>query len=144
VYTFGQPMVGNQKFVEFMKGKFKQYSINYIRAVNYDDLVPRLPFQALDYRHFGKMVLYDTNFEQKIVHEDPEENYFAVLSFMERQLKNAKDAGRSLINAFTSGPENRGRWLQRSWRNFKQWLFPGVSAHLSDNYVDREIPIVEG
>lgn len=68
VYTFGQPRVGNDKFGQFMKGKFKEFGVKYYRFVYSDDIVPRVPFDnsTLMFKHFGKCIYFDSLYQGKV------------------------------------------------------------------------------
>jgi hypothetical protein len=50
VYTFGQPAVGRGAFSQYMADRFPN---NFIRIVNRNDIVPRVP---PNFRHVGKLV----------------------------------------------------------------------------------------
>lgn len=52
LYTFGSPRVGDLEFRN-------HYSATHFRFVNDDDIVPRVPPQALLYHHVGEMIFID-------------------------------------------------------------------------------------
>lgn len=54
-YTFGAPRVGDKKFKLYVERTFKSY-----RIVNNTDIVARLPFKLMGYRHAGKLVFMDS------------------------------------------------------------------------------------
>jgi len=53
LYTFGQPRVGNQTFVDVLN---KRIGTRYFRFVNNMDIVPRTPSRKLGYQHGGTFV----------------------------------------------------------------------------------------
>jgi len=56
LYTFGSPRVGNEDFARNFDADF--YYQNY-RMVNNNDIVPRIPFRWLSYRHTGVFKYFD-------------------------------------------------------------------------------------
>ena len=48
--TFGSPRIGNEKFSRFL------HPFNVFRIVNYDDIVPKLPFQRQGFHHAAQEV----------------------------------------------------------------------------------------
>ena len=63
VYTFGQPAVGKGEFVDFMG---EHYSRTFIRFVNDDDIIARVP---PTYRHFGRLCHFDARGNLKVEQE---------------------------------------------------------------------------
>ena len=61
VYTFGQPRVGDARFVDYMN---TVYGDSFARFVNRNDIVPMIPPRPL-YRHIGKLYRFDANGELK-------------------------------------------------------------------------------
>ncbi len=57
VYTFGQPRIANHKFSKKYNNKLKDITF---RCVNNNDVVTRVPPQAMGYRHVGKLMYFDT------------------------------------------------------------------------------------
>lgn len=55
VYTFGQPRVGNQAFASF----YQSQVANTFRVINYADMVPHVPPNALSFKHGGHEIWYN-------------------------------------------------------------------------------------
>ena len=53
--TFGSPRIGNQAFVD----AFKKQDIDSIRVTHWDDIVPHLPQELLEYEHIPNEVWYN-------------------------------------------------------------------------------------
>lgn len=68
IYTFGQPRVGDERFVEYMKSAMEKHDFNYYRVVYSFDLVPRLPYDdsTLMFKHFGTCIYYNSFYEGKV------------------------------------------------------------------------------
>jgi triacylglycerol lipase len=56
VYTFGQPRVGDDAFAALLNGALGSRTF---RFVNDRDIVPRVPFYSMGYRHYGGQTFYD-------------------------------------------------------------------------------------
>jgi triacylglycerol lipase len=56
VYTFGQPRVGNDAFAH---AAFDAYGTRVFRFINNQDIVPRVPFFGMTYRHYGTEIFFD-------------------------------------------------------------------------------------
>lgn len=56
VYTFGQPRVGDETFARTVHDAI---GLRVFRFVNDKDIVPRVPFFGLGYRHYGCEVFFD-------------------------------------------------------------------------------------
>ena len=67
VYTFGQPRVGDEKFVEFMKREMAEHDIRYFRFVYGNDMIPRLPFDSLMFKHFGTYIYSNRHYQLKVI-----------------------------------------------------------------------------
>lgn len=61
LYTFGQPRTGNREFAKNFDADFAAQTFRY---VNNNDIVPRVPFRALDYSHVGSFRYFDVNGDQ--------------------------------------------------------------------------------
>ena len=58
VYTYGQPRVGDEQFARIMH---EELGHKIFRLVNDRDIVPRVPFYSLGYRHYGRELFFDRN-----------------------------------------------------------------------------------
>ena len=56
VYTFGQPRVGDNEFAELLHDKM---GVSVFRFVNDRDIVPRVPFYGMGYRHYGGQIFFN-------------------------------------------------------------------------------------
>jgi triacylglycerol lipase len=56
VYTFGQPRVGDDEFAQLLHDKM---GVSVFRFVNDRDIVPRVPFFGMGYRHYGGQIFFD-------------------------------------------------------------------------------------
>lgn len=56
LYTFGSPRVGNEEFARNFDADFYY---QYYRVVNNNDVVPRIPFRLMAYRHVGIFKYFD-------------------------------------------------------------------------------------
>jgi hypothetical protein len=57
VYTFGQPRVGDETFASLLNEKL---GVQTFRFVNDRDIVPRVPFYSMGYRHYGNQRFFGT------------------------------------------------------------------------------------
>ncbi|XP_016673154.1 triacylglycerol lipase OBL1-like [Gossypium hirsutum] len=69
VYTFGQPMVGNQQLGKFMEAHLDHPVPKYFRVVYCNDLVPRLPYddKTFLYKHFGVCLYYNSCYIEQLM-----------------------------------------------------------------------------
>ena len=56
LYTYGSPRVGNEEFARNFDADFYY---QYYRMVNNNDVVPRIPFRLMSYRHVGIFKYFD-------------------------------------------------------------------------------------
>ncbi|KAL6207856.1 hypothetical protein ACLB2K_018809 [Fragaria x ananassa] len=108
VYTFGQPRVGDEKFGEFLKEKFRKYDVRYMRYVYSNDLV---------------------------LEEEPNKNYFSLLWFIPKRLNAVWELTRSFILPWVKGSEYKEGWFMRFWR-LVGLVIPGLGAHAPQDYVN--------
>ncbi|PIA56482.1 hypothetical protein AQUCO_00700663v1 [Aquilegia coerulea] len=68
VYTFGQPRVGDERFGEYMKQQFSVHTVQYVRSVYSNDMVPRLPYDdsVQLFKHFGSCLYYNSLYEGEV------------------------------------------------------------------------------
>lgn len=73
VYTFGQPRVGNSAFVENLEAAYDEHAFEPMRYRHGDDLVSRIPWRSLGYRHAGQLMHLAANgdFDFDPVDQDP-------------------------------------------------------------------------
>eukprot|EP00158_Paraphelidium_tribonemae_P006629 Partr_v1_DN27910_c1_g1_i3_m11121 putative Lipase (class 3) len=60
-YTFGEPRLGNQAFVDFVQGYLDRKEISLKRIISFDDLIPQLPPRWLGYVHHGSEEIWITS-----------------------------------------------------------------------------------
>ncbi|KAF5740673.1 putative triacylglycerol lipase [Tripterygium wilfordii] len=135
VYTFGQPRVGNKQFGDFMKEKFRKYSVRYLRFVYSNDMVPRLPYDdtTLLYKHFGTCLFYNSCYKGKVMGEEPNKNYFSPLWVAPKILNAVWELIRSFIIPCKEGPDYREGWLMKMFRVVGVAI-PGLTAHSLRDY----------
>nr|XP_027093110.1 uncharacterized protein LOC113713555 [Coffea arabica] len=137
VYTFGQPRVGDEQFGEFMKDKLRFYDVKYCRYVYKNDMVPRVPFddKTLMFKHFGPCLYFNSCYRGQILEEEPNKNYFSLLSLIPKILNAVYELIRSFIIPFTRGMEYREGLFQTMSR-MAGLVVPGLSAHGPQDYVN--------
>ncbi|KAJ0096462.1 hypothetical protein Patl1_28691 [Pistacia atlantica] len=135
VYTFGQPMVEDEKFVEFMKKKLKESAINYVRFVYSNDIVPRLPFDdsELMFKHFGQRFYYNSLYKGQV--KAPNKNYFSPLEAIPMMMNVVWELIKSFALWRITGADYRERGLMRVVRVIGL-IIPGLSAHCPQDYIN--------
>ncbi|KAL4290780.1 hypothetical protein GQ457_14G007750 [Hibiscus cannabinus] len=137
VYTFGQPRVGNRQLGRFVEAYLDDPVPKYFRVVYCNDIVPRLPSdnKAFLYKHFGVCLYYNRSYIEQRTDEEPNKNYFGITNFIPAHLNAVWELMRSLAMGYTYGPEYKEGWFCILFRVIGLFI-PGVSAHLSTNYVN--------
>ena len=62
VYTFGQPRVGDDAFAKIVHDAL---GLRIVRFVNDQDIVPRVPFYGMGFRHYGTQIFFDHHEKQE-------------------------------------------------------------------------------
>ncbi|KAH0701262.1 hypothetical protein KY285_015525 [Solanum tuberosum] len=137
VYTFGQPRVGDENFVEYMKEQLAKYEVPYYRVVYSNDMVPRLPYDNLTFmfKHFGTCIYYNSLYKKQILGEEPDKNGLALLLFLPKML----NAGWELIRSCILPCVNGWKYQEGGLLLFMRvvgLLLPGIPAHCPQDYVN--------
>ncbi|XP_031384580.1 uncharacterized protein LOC116198550 [Punica granatum] len=137
VYTFGQPRVGDREFGKFMQKVVSDHHIAYHRLVYCNDVVPRLPYDDTTFlfKHFGKCRYYDRHYDERILQDQPNKNYFSLRSVIPMTLNAMHELVRSFTIASIEGPDYREGTLMRILRVIGL-LVPGIPAHCPVDYVN--------
>ncbi|XP_073146781.1 triacylglycerol lipase OBL1 [Henckelia pumila] len=137
IYTYGQPRVGNRKLGRYMEAHLEHPGAKYFRVVYCNDLVPRLPYdnKTFLYKHFGICLYYDSLYNEQILTEEPNRNYFGMLFLIPEYLNAAWELFRSFILGCVLGPEYRESWESFLLRVVGLGL-PGLSDHSPLDYVN--------
>ncbi|KAI8549929.1 hypothetical protein RHMOL_Rhmol06G0063400 [Rhododendron molle] len=137
VYTFGQPMVGNEQFGNWMWEKMRIYDVKYLRYVYCNDVVPRLPYddqtRIFLYKHFGPCLYVNSFYRGKVMREEPNENYFSLLWAIPKNQNAVWELVRSLILPYMCGLDYKEIWFMTLVRLFGT-LIPGLAAHCPQDY----------
>ncbi|KAK8710883.1 hypothetical protein V6N13_146192 [Hibiscus sabdariffa] len=136
VYTFGQPIVGDTKFKEFMETQLRNHGFRYLRYVYCNDMIPRTPTDdsTFLYKHFGSCIYFNSCYKGKIMEEQPDNNYMSVIAWILMLLNAAWELVRGLIlMPMIKGPEYKECWLLMLVR-LLGLVLPGLSAHNPHDY----------
>ncbi|KAJ4834665.1 hypothetical protein Tsubulata_034497 [Turnera subulata] len=135
VYTFGQPRVGDKQFAEYMEDKLKKYDVRYLRYVYSNDIVARVPFdnKSFMYKHFGPCMYYNSFYRGKVMHEEPNKNYFSLLWIIPDMVIACWELLRGFILPVVKGRDYRETWLMTLVR-IVGLVIPGMPAHCHQDY----------
>ncbi|KAK4367750.1 hypothetical protein RND71_011542 [Anisodus tanguticus] len=139
IYTFGQPRVGDESFVEYMNGQLAKHEVPYYRVVYSNDMVPRLPYDnsTFMFKHFGTCIYYNSLYKEKILGEEPDKNGLALLLIIPKMLNAVWELIRSFILPL---PCVAGRKYKEGglllFMRVVGLIFPGMPAHCPQDYVN--------
>uniref|UniRef100_A0ACD5ZNA9 Uncharacterized protein n=1 Tax=Avena sativa TaxID=4498 RepID=A0ACD5ZNA9_AVESA len=140
VQTYGQPRVGDDAFVKFLRDEVeKKAAAAYYRIVYRYDIVPRVPFDIpllAEFAHGGTCVYYDGWYDGKVLAGDaPNPNYFDP-RFLPSMYENA--LGDLVKGAFLwarAGWDYREGPVSLLYRAFGL-IIPGLASHSPRDYVN--------
>ncbi|KAF5201161.1 alpha/beta-Hydrolases superfamily protein [Thalictrum thalictroides] len=137
VYTYGQPRVGDERFGEYMKQQFCVHTVQYVRSVYSNDMVPRLPYDdsVQLFKHFGTCLYYNSLYEGEIVEEEPNKNYFSLFMVVPKILTALWELIRGFIIPYVKGPDYQEGWFLKVFRVIGL-ILPGLPAHSPHDYVN--------
>ncbi|PKU74783.1 uncharacterized protein LOC110097806 [Dendrobium catenatum] len=134
-FTYGQPRVGDQIFVAYVKAIIKAKSY---RMVYRYDVVPRIPFDAPPvalFKHFGTCVYYKSWYKAEIMDDAPNPNYFDPLFVVSMYLSAWGDLLKALFIRWTQGKEYKEGTISILYRCLGL-IIPGIASHSPRDYVN--------
>jgi Lipase (class 3) len=134
VYTYGQPAVGKGIFPSFMA---QHYAGKFMRFVNDDDIVPRVP---PTYQHVGRLFHFDAEGELEDQLESAVGSISAVIPALahspaEPPMLTETEFDLLRAQILQQRAEARGIGLESSDEIMLEGLFPSVSDHSLDAYI---------
>jgi hypothetical protein len=121
IMTYGQPAVGRSDFEQFMQ----RYAVSFVRFVNNDDVVPRVP---PTYRHVGRLIRCDAAGTVPAGTESPARRD------VERMLSEAEfDKMRAAL--LQRRAERRAVGVESLEAPVAEGLLPSLSDHRLDAYI---------
>ncbi|GMI89703.1 hypothetical protein like AT5G42930 [Hibiscus trionum] len=137
VYTFGQPRVGDSKFVEFMDKKLSKFDVKYYRYVYNNDIVARIPYDdsVFSYKHFGTCIFFNSRYKGKVLAEEPDKNFYPWVLTLPKMMDAVWEFIRGFILPFKHGPGYKETLLMKLTR-IGGFALPGMANHMPPDYVN--------
>uniref|UniRef100_A0ACD5VNP3 Uncharacterized protein n=1 Tax=Avena sativa TaxID=4498 RepID=A0ACD5VNP3_AVESA len=140
VQTYGQPRVGDGKFVEFFRAgtTAAKAATRYDRVVYRYDVVPRVPFTAPVARfvHGGTCVYYDGWYDGKeLAGDEPDPNYFDPRYVVSKYGNAVGDLAKGAFLWARAGRDYCEGFVSLFCRCIGL-VFPGLASHSLRDYVD--------
>nr|XP_024370010.1 uncharacterized protein LOC112279617 [Physcomitrium patens]PNR57011.1 hypothetical protein PHYPA_004004 [Physcomitrium patens] len=135
VYTFGQPRVGDQDFVNYANSKLKG---KFFRVVYCNDVVPRVPFDdiVMAYKHIGDCNYFNSVYDGITVEEVPNRNFFGIARMITMHLNAVWEIVQGLFLITLQYGKQYAESMMSLLFRMLGLVFPGVSAHSPCNYVN--------
>ncbi len=132
VYTFGQPRVGDEQFAGALHAALGARTF---RLVNNQDIVPRVPFFTMRYRHFGQELFFSSNGQQG--QADSVENFSTALESLRRMssLPTITSALTGLLGGLLSGDPQTAFLTVEKTLDPRNLLKPGT-VYISDHLME--------
>ncbi|XP_024370194.1 triacylglycerol lipase OBL1 [Physcomitrium patens] len=135
VYTFGQPLVGDQDFVNYANSKLKG---KFFRVVYCNDVVPRVPFDdiVMAYKHIGDCNYFNSVYDGVTVQEEPNRNFFGIAKIITMHLNAVWEIVQGLFLITLQYGKQFSESTMCLLFRMLGLAFPGVAAHNPCNYVN--------
>ncbi|CAM0957703.1 unnamed protein product [Alopecurus aequalis] len=138
VRTYGQPRVGDDKFVRYFRAEVEK-AASYYRVVYRYDVVPRVPFDiplVAQYAHGGMCVYYDGWYDGKVLPGDaPNPNYFDPRYLVSMYGNALGDLVKGAFLWVREGRDYREGLVSLLYRGFGL-VIPGLASHSPRDYVN--------
>nr|GFB87018.1 putative feruloyl esterase a [Tanacetum cinerariifolium] len=120
-----------------MEKNMEIHQVKYYRTIYSNDLVPRLPYDdsTMMFKHFGTCLYFDSFYNGKIVDEEPNKNYFSLLSAIPKFINAGWEIIRSFVIPYTRGADYSKGFVLKMYRLIGL-MIAGVPAHGLQDYVN--------
>jgi pimeloyl-ACP methyl ester carboxylesterase len=129
VYTFGQPGVGKGDFPAFFR---RHYPANFIRFVNDDDIVPRVP---PTYEHVGRLFHFDAQGNLKTQQESPASTPPTTESVVGPAMLSPAEFDRLRSQLLEQNARAKERGVESPHNSMLEGFFPSLRDHSLDRYI---------